>query len=66
MERVVGLVFVDIECRSSDSAVFERRGEGRLVDECPPGGVDEEGPGPHLFYCVLVNEVVVVFVEGTV
>ena len=48
------------------ASYLERHGERRLVDESPSRRVDEEGPGPHLLDRVLVDEVVVVLVEGAV
>ena len=49
-----------------NASYLERHGERRLVDESPSRRVDEEGPGPHLLDRVLVDEVVVVLVEGAV
>ena len=45
---------------------LERHGERGLVDESPSCRVDEERPRPHLLDRVLVDEVVVVLVEGAV
>ena len=49
----------------SDPVIFESKSERGLVYEAPTGGVDEEGSGSHLFDRVLVDKMVVVFIQST-
>ena len=58
--------FSTIAQRPARRTHLERHRERRLVDEAAARRVDEEGAGPHLLDRVLVDEVVVVLVEGAV
>ena len=53
-----------VDGRGPDSVVLEGEGERGLVDESAARGVDEEGTRSHLLDGVLVNQVMVVLVEG--
>ena len=55
-----------VDGRGPDSVVLEGEGERGLVHESAARGVDEEGAGPHLLDGVLVDQMVVVFVQSTV
>ena len=52
--------------RGSDPVVLESQRQGGLVHQAPAGGVDQEGARPHLLDGVLVNEMVIVFIESAV
>ena len=57
---------MDIHGGRSDPVVLQSQGQRGLVHQAAPGGVDQEGARPHLLDGVLVDEMVVVFVEGAV
>ena len=57
---------MNIHSGSSDPVVFQSQGQRGLVHQAAPGGVDQEGARPHLLDGVLVDEMVVVFIEGAV
>ena len=65
-ENVVGLIFMNIHGRRPDPVVLQGQGQCSLVDQAAPGGVDQEGARPHLLDGVLVDQMVVVLVEGAV
>lgn len=66
LENVVGLVFVHVQSGSADASVFQSLGQCRLVHQAATGRVDQESPRPHLLDRVLVDQVVIVLVEGAV
>ena len=57
---------MNIHSGRSDPVVLQSQGQRGLVHQAAPGGVDQEGARPHLLDGVLVDEMVVVFVEGAV
>jgi hypothetical protein len=57
---------MDIERGCSDSVVFESGGQKGLIHEAPSSSVDKEGPWPHLLDRVLIDQMVVVFIQGAV
>ena len=57
---------MNIHSGRPDPVVLQSQGERGLVHESAARGVDEEGAGPHLLDGVLVDQMVVVFVQSTV
>ena len=57
---------MNIHSGRSDPVVLQSQGQGGLVHQAAPGSVDQEGARPHLLDGVLVDEMVVVFIESAV
>ena len=57
---------MNIHCSRSDPVILQGEGQRGLVHQAAPGGVDQEGARPHLLDGVLVDEMVVVFIESAV
>ena len=57
---------MNIHSGGSDPVILQGQGQRGLVHQAAPGGVDQEGARPHLLDGVLVNQMVVVLVEGAV
>ena len=57
---------MNIHSGRPDPVVLQSQGERGLVHQAAPGGVDQEGARPHLLDGVLVDEMVVVFIESAV
>ena len=57
---------MNINGRGSDSVILESQSQSCLVHQTSPSSVDEEGPGSHLLDGVLVDKMMIVFIESTV
>lgn len=55
-----------VQCSRPYSSVFESCCEGVFIDKSASSSVDEEGSRSHLLDGVLINEMVVVFVQCAV
>lgn len=57
---------MDVERCGSNAALFERCAEGLVINKATSGRVYEEGAWPHLLDGVLIDQVMVVLVQGAV
>lgn len=65
-EHVEGLVLVHIQGGRPDAALLEGLGQGIVVHQTASSRVHQKGTRPHLLDGELVDQVVVVFVQGAV
>lgn len=66
LENVVGFVLMNIKSSSSNTTVFKGLSQSRFVNETATGSVDQKGSRSHLLNRVLVDKVMIVFVQGAV
>ena len=57
---------MDVEGGSADASVLQSLCQCGFIDQASARRVDEESAGPHLFDRVLVDQVMVVFVQSAV
>ena len=55
---------MNINCSCSNSVVFEGKCKGSFINQTSSSCVDQKCSWTHLFDGVLIDEVVVVFIEG--